>query len=93
MTATIILSMVLGFLVGTYSKLPEKLYKISEWLMSGVMWLLILSMGMSFGVKLEASTFRQIGLQSMIFTIFSGGFSILIVHFISRRRKMEDERI
>lgn len=88
---TILLCMIIGFLIDAFPKFPERLHRLCEWLMSGFIWVLILSMGISFGIKLDIKTFRSIGLQSILFTIFTGLFSILFVYFLSRGKRMEEE--
>lgn len=91
--AILIIMIALGLLVGIYVRPLERYNKWIDGLTTVVIWLLILFMGISFGMKLEYSMLRALGIQSLLITFFSCLFSVLFVYCIVRRdNRKEDER-
>lgn len=80
----ILISLVLGVIVGYFLKLGEKGTKINGKLQQiGVIFLLF-SMGASIGADKEIiKNLPTIGLKSLLFAIATIGFSIILIYFLS----------
>lgn len=84
MSLSIILSMLLGVVIGAIPKLPKSFLRLNEILTMIIIWVLLFTLGISLGIKIDIETFTKLGVQSVSFTLFTGFFSIIVVHLFYR---------
>ena len=77
--------MCIGMVVG-YTIFPKKLYKPNSWLQTACTAVLIFSMGVSLGSRPNLiSELKDLGIQSLVFSIVPIVFSILFVYPLTKK--------
>lgn len=81
----LIISLLLGCLIGYLFNLSKKTLKINSSLQLVIIFILLFSMGLSIGINPKIlNNLDTIGLSSLIFALLTTVFSIVFVFFIGK---------
>lgn len=80
----IYISLLFGVLIGALNIIPKRYLKYNDlFTLFGVITLLFI-MGISLGIKVNLKDLRTLGYQSIVFTIMTVFFSILVVFIFAK---------
>ena len=83
-TIIIFISLGVGIAIGALNLIPTKYLKYNDLFTFIGVLLLLFIMGISLGIKIDIKDLKSLGYQSLVFTLLTVIFSILVVYVLTK---------